>query len=201
MITVLTPTGDRHRAFKTCVAQMRMQTYNEPVRWVIVDDGQEETPIPDVCGWQIVRLRPKPLWQPGQNTHARNLLAGLERVTDRVVMVEDDDEYATWWLEACDARLDDHDLVGECLSLYRNKQSGTVRHMGNREHASMCSTALKGAAIDKLREICRRQAKGLDMALWKEFTGTKCIYEPEPRGVTGIKGWPGRAGIGVGHRI
>ena len=32
---------------------------------------------------------------------------------DRVGIVEDDDAYASWWLERCDTWLDGHDLVGE----------------------------------------------------------------------------------------
>ena len=202
MITALTPTGARPEAFAACVEQMRAQDHPGPVRWVIVDDGPEPEPRdrdwPE--GWSIIVVRPKPVWEPGENTLARNLVAGLARCTQRVVIVEDDDCYATWWLRQCDAWLDTHDLVGEAPSLYRHR-NGRERLMGNTDHASLCSTALRGPALDALRRSCEQGAKGIDLRLWRDFGGSKRLYPPQPRGVTGIKGYPGRPGLGVGHRL
>lgn len=200
MLSVLTPTGDRPDAFADCIEMMRAQDYRGPVRWVVVDDGHEMTPTPEIEGWEVVHLRPFPRWRKGQNTQARNLLIGLHHVTDRVVVVEDDDSYAPWWLSRCDAWLDAADLVGEAPSLYRHL-NGREKNMGNTEHASLCSTALKGPAIADLRRVCREQLKFIDMRLWRDFAGSKRIHPPEPRGVVGIKGRPGRPGIGIGHRL
>lgn len=198
MITALTPTGARPEAFAACADQMRAQTI--PARWVIVDDGPEAMQTPEIDGWEIVHLRPEPLWQ-GENTQARNILAGLPYCTERVAIIEDDDQYAPWWLEVCDQRLDDADLVGESHSLYRHR-NGRERLMGNTGHASLCSTALnKGPALDAFRRACEQGAKGIDIRLWRDFDGSKRLYPPQPRGVVGIKGYPGRPGIGVGHRL
>jgi len=197
MLTVLTPTGARPEAFAACVALMRGQTHPGPVRWVIVDDGPEPMPVPAIAGWEIVHVRPWPLWAPGQNTQARNLAAGLDRVTDRVVVVEDDDWYAPWWLARCAEWLEADELVGEAPSLYRHR-NGAERDMGNTGHASLCSTALKGAAIAEMKRICAEGGTGIDIRLWRR--GGR-LYPPTPRGVVGIKGWPGRPGIGVGHRM
>ncbi len=202
MISVLTPTGARPEAFAACAEMMRAQDYPWLVRWVIVDDGPEQQEIPEMPGnWYLWVVRPEPLWKPGQNTQARNILAGLEYCPDRVVIVEDDDRYADWWLSFCDEKLNEHDLIGESHSLYRNVKSGTVKEMGNDKHASLCSTALKGEAVDALRAVCETGQKAIDIRLWRQFGGSKKLYKPEPRGVTGIKGLPGRPGIGAGHKL
>jgi hypothetical protein len=118
-----------------------------------------------------------------------------------VVIVEDDDAYAPWWVERCADRLEEADLIGESHSIYRNRVTGGVLACENDNHASLCSTALKGPAIEALRNTCEQGAKGIDLRLWRDFDGSKRLYRPEPRGVTGIKRWPGRPGIGIGHRL
>lgn len=179
---------------------MRAQTYPGQVRWIVVDDGPEPETMPEIEGWEIVHLRPEPLWQPGQNTQARNILAGLDHVTDRVVIVEDDDAYAPWWIERCAEWLEDADLVGEAPSLYRHR-NGRERDMGNRQHASLCATALRGPAIEALRQVCRERSRGIDIELWRRCRSRGRIHPPTPRGVVGMKGGPGRSGIGIGHRM
>jgi len=199
VITALTPTGARPEAFAACVAHMRAQTI--PARWVIVDDGPEAMPAPAIDGWEIVHVRPEPLWQVGHNTQARNILAGLPYCTGRVALIEDDDAYAPDWLATCAGWLNEADLVGECLSLYRHRETGRETHCGNERHASLCSTAVKGPGVAALARACKAGPKFIDLRLWAEKGVTKALHKPAPRRVTGIKGWPGRPGIGVGHRL
>ena len=199
-LTVLTPTGERPEAFEACVAMMKAQDHDGPVRWVIVDDGRVPQPTPVVDGWEILHIRPELLWRPGQNTQARNILVGLEYVVGRLVIVEDDDDYADWWLSKCYERLDSHDLVGESMSVYVHV-NGKSKECLNRHHASLCSTAMKGPAVEAFREATETRDRFIDLVLWKRFDGSKALYRPKPRGVTGIKGWPGRPGIGTGHDL
>lgn len=203
MITVLTPTGARPEAFAACVEQMRAQDYAGPVQWIIVDDGPVPMRTPQIDGWDVVHIRREPFWREGENTQAKNLLCGLAamRPNARVVVCEDDDQYAHWWLTACAARLDICDLAGESQSLYRHIVTGKEHACGNANHASLCSTAMKGAALAHFRRICEAGDKFIDLRLWRDFDGAKALYSPKPRGVTGLKGWPGRAGIGMGHRL
>lgn len=198
MLSILTPTGARPEAFAKCVEWMQAQDYAKPVRWVIVDDGPQAMPTPAIDGWEIVHLRPEPYWQAGQNTQARNILAGLNHVTDRVVIVEDDDQYAPWWLSQCDAWLDDDDLVGEGQSVYFNIRTKTEKKLTNGRHASLCQTALKGNAIEALRQVCKLHKSSIDVRLWSTYNGK--LY-PYNKGVVGLKGYPGRPGIGIGHRL
>lgn len=197
VLSVLTPTGGRPEAFAKCVEYMQAQDYEKPVRWVIVDDGPESMPTPQVKDWQIVHVRPDSLWKPGQNTQVRNMLTGLDYCADRIVIVEDDDQYAPWWLSTVDSWLEDDDLVGEGWSVYRNLKTGTVKECNNNKHASLCSTAVKGRAVEWLRQACCSGEKFIDLRLWKN---PGKLY-PHEGGVIGIKGYPGRPGIGMGHRI
>lgn len=41
MMTLITPTGVRPKAWSICERLMARQTYDGPVQWVIVDDGQQ----------------------------------------------------------------------------------------------------------------------------------------------------------------
>lgn len=198
MLVAVTPTGGRPEAFAKCIEYMESQTISEPVRWVVVDDGTDPMPTPEVDGWATVHIRPRPLWEPGQNTQARNLLAGLDYVEpgDKLAIIEDDDQYAPDWLERVSGWLDRDDLVGEAPSLYRHL-NGNEKWMNNKRHASLCATAMKGRSIDRFREILEEGGTMIDCRLWK--MGGK--IHPWDGGVIGIKGYPGRPGIGVGHRI
>ena len=198
MLSVLTPTGARPEAFARCVEMMQAQTLRGRVRWVIVDDGPEAMPTPKINDWQIVHIRPTPLWEPGQNTQARNILEGLGFCSDRVAIVEDDDQYAGWWLERVSFWLDQDDLVGEAPSIYRHL-NGNEKTMTNTNHASLCATAFKGGVVrSALIDICKQHDKMIDVKLWRACKGK--LY-PQKGGVVGIKGYPGRPGIGVGHKL
>lgn len=199
MINLLTPTGARPEAFAKCVEYMKAQTYTKPVRWIIVDDGPEAMETPEIDGWEIIHIRPEPLWKPGQttNTQARNLKEGLKHITNApLVIVEDDDQYAPWWLEQCREWLKHDDLVGEAPSLYRHL-NGKEKWMGNKAHASLCATAMKGPAIEQFKKALGYY-RGIDSTLWRICKGK--IY-PHNGGVIGIKGYPGRPGIGMGHKL
>lgn len=200
MITLLTATGARPEAWAICERLMAAQDYAGTVRWVIVDDGPEPQPVTfQRDGWCVVVIRPRPYWQPGQNTQARNLLAGLAAIGEgeRVVVIEDDDHYAPDWLSHAAAMLEQAELVGEVRARYYNVAMRRGREMGNSRHASLCCTAMRGAALETFRQACRRSPKFIDLELWRRHPSRHLF---EGHRVTGIKGLPGRGGIGVGHR-
>lgn len=202
-IVLITPTGERPEAFSKCVEYMESQDVQEPIKWLIVDDGREPLNVPKkIKEWDIVHLRPEPFWSPGDNTQARNLMVGLDNIheSDSVLIIEDDDYYAPWWIRMCKTWLTKHELVGEAPSLYRHL-NGVEKQMNNRNHASLCSTAMRGSAIKTFRRVLERNTKAIDVNLWRnQGTKSKKIY-PYNGGVIGIKGYPGRAGIGVGHKL
>lgn len=201
MLTLLTATGCRPEAWAICEKLMQAQTFTGPVRWIIVDDGKEAQPITFAReGWQLEVVRREPFWKPGQNTQALNLVAGLARVKpyDRLVIIEDDDHYAPDWIETISAELDGADLAGEKMARYYNVATSTGRQLNNANHASLCSTGMKGLALELFRRECKPGVQFIDVTLWRNFKGAKHLFGGSR--VTGIKGMPGRGGIGMGHK-
>jgi hypothetical protein len=200
VLTLLTATGARPQAWAICERLMAAQDYAGPVRWIIVDDGPEPQAVTFKrhC-WQLVVIRPAPLWQPGQNTQARNLLKGLECVDrrDPLAIIEDDDHYHKDYLAEVFRRLQRAELVGECKARYYNLALKRGRQLSNSGHASLCSTAMRGPAIETFRQACLKAPKFIDLELWRRHPSRHLFSLGL---VTGIKGLPGRGGIGMGHR-
>lgn len=200
MLTLLTATGARPVAWAACERLMAQQDYAGPVRWLVVDDGPEPQPVTfQRAGWQLVVIRPSPLWRFGQNTQARNLLKGLAGVgpADRLVIIEDDDWYAPDWLTHVAAMLDRAELVGECRARYYNVALRRGRQLQNSQHASLCATAMRGRALEHFRRACTARPKFIDLELWRHCPSRHLFGGHR---VVGIKGLPGRGGIGMGHR-
>jgi hypothetical protein len=200
MLTLITLTGSRPVAWALCQAYMQRQTYAGPVRWLVVDDGKKPQTITfERAGWTLEVIRPKPFWEPGQNTQSRNLLAALEKVSDedRLVFIEDDDWYSAGWLDLAARKLDEAELIGERFAFYYNVRTKSYLQLKNGSHASLCSTAIKGRAIAELRRICEQQHKFIDLALWRLPMPRRLFTSRE---VIGMKGLPGREGIGMGHQ-
>ena len=201
MLTLLTATGCRPQAWRLCERWMMAQDYPGAVRWLVVDDGEEPQPVTfERAGWSLEVIRPTPRWKPGMNSQARNLLAGLDRLepNDSLVVIEDDDYYGPGYLSAAESWLKRGELVGECMARYYNVARRVGRQLNNRSRASLCSTAMRGAAIKQFRKECKPGVQFIDMSLWLNFKGPKVLKETKH--VVGIKGLPGRGGIGMGHK-
>jgi hypothetical protein len=174
---------------------MARQTHQGELQWLVADDADPETP----CTMGQTVVRPEPRWCPGQNTQARNLLALLPLIQfDKVLFWEDDDWFTPNFLEAMDARLDEASMVGEVHARYYNVQQRMYLRCSNRNHASLCQTGLRADLLPVFEEVCRGASRFLDIALWQTVRHGKCLY-PDSTCV-GIKGLPGRTGIGRGHR-
>ena len=201
MLTLLTATGCRPQAWRLCERWMMAQDYPGAVRWLVVDDGEEPQPVTfERAGWSLEVIRPTPRWKPGMNSQARNLLAGLDRLepNDSLVVIEDDDYYGPGYLSAAESWLKRGELVGECMARYYNVARRIGRQLNNRGHASLCSTAMRGAALEQFRKECKPGVQFIDLSLWRNFSGSKVLAETKH--VVGIKGLPGRDGIGMGHK-
>lgn len=200
-LTLLTATGARHEAWALCQAWMRRQDYTGAVRWIIVDDGPEPQPLgPMPAGWTIDLIRPHPPWQPGQNTQSRNLQAGIKTIGDkaRVVIIEDDDWYGPQWLSTVASRLaSGAHLIGESHNRYWHVGQRRALAHGNTRHASLCATAMQGAALALFRRLVTQPLRFHDLALWRRFNGRKSL-QPSAH-VVGLKGMPGRAGVCSEH--
>jgi hypothetical protein len=200
VIQLLTATGMRPEAFALCERWMAAQSYNGPATWFIVDDGVDRQALPNLSkSWNIEYLRAAPFWQPGQNTQARNLLVGLQAVDPAVpvAMIEDDDYYAPDWLDTVLHELECAELVGEQLARYYNVTLRRGMQLNNKRHASLCATALRDGALATFERACKVAPKFIDLELWHHHRD-KHLFRGNR--VVGIKGLPGRGGIGMGHR-
>lgn len=206
-LAVITCTGGRPASFALCERWMARQTYRGQLQWIVADDCE-----PPTCQnlSQIV-VRPEPYWSPGQNTLGRNIQAGIASMIginkglpdilkfDKIVFVEDDDWYAPGYLQAMSDVLDRAPLAGEVPARYyniltRQHWTGTM----NPQHASLCQTAMRAELIPALADWCEQRCTQIDINFWRESTAKKVWVRNA--GCVGIKGLPGRPGIGMGHR-
>lgn len=180
---------------------MMAQQFDEAVRWVIVDDGRVRQPV-SFCreGWTLEVIRPAHRWKEGANTQAANLLAGLAVIdcSESVVIIEDDDAYLPAHLSTMAWALTDCSLVGQRVSLYYNVATRRERSLPGSVHASLGASAMQGEALALLRSVCNNHGTRIDLELWRQFKGKKQLLETST--AVGIKGLPGRGGIGCGHR-
>lgn len=198
-IVLITPTGGRPRGMELLAGYIDAQTYQGEARWVIVDDVDPATPLPD-SRFGIEVIRPPWRWKPGNgNTHCQNMSMALDQVSDddTVIIFEDDDVYLPEHLAITLYELETCELVGEVASRYYNVASRCWRVMGGKHHTSLASVGVRGGALQLLREICYTRTRYIDIQLWQLFTGPKRLTDHA--NYLSIKGLPGRAGIGVGH--
>lgn len=200
-VFAITPTGCRPEGLALLGEYLTAQTYSGPLIWVVVDDCDPPTRIPFTRpGIEVQVIRPPWRWKPGKNTQAECLASGLflPGPEDRVLILEDDDVYLPAHVSTVLRGLERVDLVGERESRYYNVTTSRSRVLRGKYHASLCSVGTKGSATELLLNVCAAGGSMIDMKLWRGFAGAKELLNTH--NVIGIKGLPGRPGIGVGHR-
>lgn len=210
-VTLITCTGGRPESLARCASYVgRFENpHRLPAQWIVVDDGEGvSVPFPATAteGTMSVRyVKPGHVWTPGANTLALNLLEALPYAAhDAVLFIEDDDWYHADYMARCVDRLAHADIVGLTPSRYYHAPSSRWRVMQTRAHASLCQTAIRREHLPMLRNVCTRlpgepYADFIDVRLWGAMAHLTTSYALFDH-VVGIKGMPGRPGIGVGHR-
>lgn len=192
MLTCVTPTGGRPEALGLLNTYMAGQI-DQDFRWLVLDDCDPESPAAERADEVI---RPDWRWQPGDNTLCRSLSVLLERApSGPVLIIEDDDAYLPGYVMTMRALLRGADIVGEKDSLYYHVGNRTWRRMIAGERASLCATGVTGRARSDLERLVAKPRHALDVMLWERNKG-KLISSDL---CIGIKGLPGRPGIGMGH--
>lgn len=198
-VSVVTPTCDRPHAFALCERWMARQTVT-PDEWIVADGGKSSAN----CTMRQRHLHDPS--QPGAANFARNLTNGLLAASgDVVVFVEDDDHYAPDHVEHIVSQLERNPqalAAGDDRLRYYN-----VAHRWWREFANvgsaLCQTALRREAIpgflNVIRECRRVRAYGIDAAFWRLIPRERWAISRTGT-VVGMKGLPGTAGLGIGHR-
>lgn len=204
-LVALTPTGARPWALQQTARYLERQT-RRPDLWIVVDDGPERSGFS--YSGRVMYLRRTPVWQPGQVTLQANLRAGLAGYDpdahSAVAIIEDDDWYAPDYLEwlAGTAEARNLDLFGEGRSAYYNVATRCYSVNDNTHHASLCATLARGkAAVEALRAATLGYSPFVDIELWRTYKGPSQVDSGERRRHVGLKGLPGRGGIGAGHRM
>ena len=194
-VTLITCTGLRPDAFELCKLWMGRQTFRGAVQWIVVDDGE----WPSKTTQDQTVVRPTPPWRMGQVTLQRNLREAILLVkSDKVLIIEDDDYYAPEYVERMVQRLDEASMVAETGTYYYHVRQRRYMDCRNSKHGSLFQTGLRRAILPKLQALCSTASYFLDLGIWSEVADRKLF--PPSRLSLGVKGMPGRAGIGMGHR-
>lgn len=213
MITAITLTGDRPLAFALCQQWLFHQTV-KPDQWIIVDDGKS-TIIADIAwhnkimpGVSVgIRREPKP--NDPKFTMGLNLAEALKWVDgDKIIIIEDDEYYAPMYIEQVAAQLDEHEVVGIKGARYYHLPSGGYMQMSGGWHASLAETAFTSSLLPEIQSFADNGDFPLllDVMLWRRLRTKKqhdaSLFADDDKFLyCGIKGLPGRAGIGIGHRV
>lgn len=206
MIVLITPTGARPMQFELCMLWMIRQTYTGKVTWIIVDDALPRCTDKVLTyfrdNWDIIKVYPNPPWQ-GQNTQARNIMAGINAMItnikkediEAIFIIEDDDYYRPRYLERMMANFGKYWLIGERNTLYYNVQWRRYITNPNNIHSSLFQTAFKYEVLNIFIECIPN--KFMDCVFWSKCPNRLLFYENDL--AIGMKGMPGRGGIGAGH--
>jgi glycosyltransferase involved in cell wall biosynthesis len=198
-VSVITPTADQPTGMKLAERWMKQQTL-QPDEWVVADDGESHALL-SLGQAHIIRER---TYERGASL-AANVLAGLERVTGDVVVIwEHDDYYHPNHIRYCCQRLAGRSgATGSEILRYFNiahRQWVIMQNIGS----ALCNTAFTSDLIPVVREHAERllETKGhnLDALFWASLHHSKKFLH-RTNTVVGIKGLPGRKGLGIGHRV
>jgi hypothetical protein len=198
MLYLITPTGNRFLQFQLCVEMMANQTYDDKITWIIADDGQKHVETPIIKDWDIIHIKRN--YHPG-NTQGANLATALKACdpNGKILIIEDDDFYSPQWIEIMSKQLSYSNMCGQIKHKYYNIQNKTYKQFNNNKHAGLCCTGIRGLeAYTLFMNISNQRPKFIDVHLWHNFKGIKQLFIGNY--VIGIKGMPGRNGIGMGHR-
>ena len=219
-ILLITPTGFRPEAFKLCMTYVLRQTQQQ-FEWMVIDDSDTSDALLELgkihiskaCGIKVHPAMNEPLKDGislGRNI--KEAFAKIEqgfckRKPDIIFFIEDDDWYAPHYVETLMNGFVFHPdavAVGVKPAIYYHVPSGKYRDMGNSEHASLCSMAIRAEMIPLMIQCIDERPVGFDVLFWQRLRESNREYGlingDEHPPIVGIKGLPGRVGIGVGHR-
>ena len=213
MVVVVTPTCDRPVALRLACRWMAAQIV-QPDHWLIIDGGSTcpvLTHCADVLPPHATVIHPPVIHPAGVRNFLSNWAVGFAhaamraRREDLVVCWEDDDYYAPTHL-AIHARIAADEptlaLIGDDGQRYYHVPTSSHRTFQNRG-ASLCQTSIRGHALPIARRTIadcqRRSSYGLDALIWSTIpAGSTALTRMDT--VVGMKGLPGQAGLGIGHR-
>lgn len=197
-LSIIIPTGARPEAYALCERWIKRQTL-QPDEIIVIDDGE----VPTNVTLDATIILPEIKWHLGDNTQKRNLLIGLEEASgEAICIVEDDDWLAPNYLEVMYTELTNprykFEAVGELNSRYYNLKHRKWRILNNGSFAPLCQTIFRRSLIPTLRQVLAEGDTKFDVRFWKKLVCPRYLF-PETKVTVGMKGMPGRPGLGIGH--
>lgn len=171
----------------------------QPDEWIVVDDGQ--VPARLTLGQRHIRL---PHQEVGSASLAHNMQAALRAAKgDYLVIIEDDDWYHPEYLDECRQRLRKVSVAGEPWLRYYHVLERRYATFPNAGGSGLFQTSLRRKYASVLLRAVRQALEGggydIDGRFWKMLSSGECRLFDDDLTV-GIKGMPGSAGLGIGHR-
>ncbi len=206
MITLITCTGHRPIAFKLCVEHVTAQTYAGRIQWIVINDDTKSADLKPLLTGLDKRFTPELYqgpenWRPGVSTLKGNMEQAFKNVKgSRIFFIEDDDYYSPQYLSIMNGWLDQADVVGESNACYYNLKVPGWRRMQNYQQASLAQTGVKAEHLGLVKAACSMNGN-IDGNLWElaHKQGLRCMLAADFKLSVGMKGLPGRPGLGIGH--
>lgn len=208
LVTVITPTGQRKAALELCAKWLQNQTYPmDKIQYICVSDEWDtdyKHSYPANGGTpHTVELGSFLKWKEGFNTHRLSLMAALPYIKgEHIFFFEDDDFYSPPYIEFYVHLLQKFDLVGEGNAKYYYLPTHVYKEINNYEHTSLASLAFNKSLLPIFERALHSGEPFFDLKFWqyaKEEKVNSLIFTNKNLSI-GIKGMPGRKGIGLGHR-
>ena len=220
-ITVITCTGDRPEVFELCKKWM-VQQQVKPEQWIVVDDGKVPLLIPD-CNY-VTYIRREPKQSDPKHTMIINFKEAVKYITgDKVIIMEDDEYYSPAYIKTISTLLNNYAIVGIGRNRYYHLFNNTYYEHGNMFHASLAETSFTKEFLSNVINVLNKMSVNdsfLDIKIWdiifpgktmqplpveiKENISKKwnaIIFDDNSQPLyVGMKGLPGREGIGSGHK-
>lgn len=201
-ICVITPTGDRPEALNLSYQYLYRQTFKD-IEWLVIDDGNIPHFIDD-CKIKYKYINRQSNTNVLKNTLRENIICALSNLPDctHIAIWEDDDWYSPFRLERQLSLMEVNDYIlhGYKHTIYYNIKYKNWYQFHNKTHASFFETMMSKDMALQYRDILINENPNMfeDTALWKYFGEQGALTDNEGLCI-GIKGMPGRNGIGTGH--
>lgn len=210
-VIVITPTGDRPIPFNLSRRWMSQQTL-KPTKWIIVDDGKVPMQPWEYESYEFY-VRREPQDDDPKHTLIINIKTALSYINrqdsdTKIIFWEDDEYYSPDYLAVMSEKLDTKQVVGICYAKYYHLLTGSYVIHSNKKHASLAQTAFHISIIHLVDECIAlgMEKNWLDCNIWKRIMKSEGkihseIFKDTQHLFVGMKGLPGRFGIGIGHKV
>lgn len=215
-VTCITCTGDRPIPFDLSLKWMKNQKI-KPSQWIIVDDGFTPIKVPDLPYITYIRREPKST--DPKHTMILNMQEAIKHILgEKIIIWEDDEYYSPDYIQDISSLLDKYIIVGIGRSKYYFLPGNTYYSHNNMGHASLAQTSFRKEILPEIIDVLEGDSF-FDVRIWKIFNdkdvtlketglhervtndGRGFIFNDKDKSLyVGMKGMPGRRGIGSGHK-